>query len=159
MHDQITIRKATPEDAKILARQRLMMFEEMDHDPIERLTEMEQRFIPWVRDKIIAGEYHGWLAVDEDGVAVAGIGLWIHEWLVNPRDFSGKRAHVLNVYTDQAYRKRGVARNLMNELLALCREQGIPKITLSASRDGQHLYETLGFKPDPRWMILQLKDS
>jgi GNAT superfamily N-acetyltransferase len=65
---------------------------------------------------------------------------------------------VLNVYTHPDYRRRGLARRLMLAVEAWCREHGIPVLTLHASPDGQHLYESLGFGPT-NFVIKRLIES
>jgi ribosomal protein S18 acetylase RimI-like enzyme len=53
--------------------------------------------------------------------------------------------------TDPAYRKRGHARAIMEELLRWFDARGLRRVDLNASPDGQGLYRALGFDdhPDP----------
>jgi GNAT superfamily N-acetyltransferase len=57
----------------------------------------------------------------------------------------GREGLVLNVYVERAWRRRGVARRLMQEIFAWASEAGIVRIVLHASADGRALYEALGF--------------
>ena len=84
---------------------------------------------------------HGWSKI------IGGAGAWIREWLLSPRNLSGKDAHVIDVYVRPAYRRRGIARDLMQTLVDWCEAQGgIPTATLEASDQGRPLYESLGFE-------------
>ncbi len=65
----------------------------------------------------------------------------------SPRDASPRRAFIINMYTEPEYRKRGLARLIMEEMIRWCKEQGYAWVALHASDAGRHLYETLGFKP------------
>jgi GNAT superfamily N-acetyltransferase len=136
MTETFTIRRATPDDAVLLARHRYLMFEEM--------RRVQSEFIPWAQVKIAQGEYHGWLAVSAEGETAAGVGLWIYEWVPHPRGANNVRGHILNVYTEPAYQKRGLARQLMATLLEYCREHKIPRLTP-------------GFRQETNWMSLRLE--
>jgi GNAT superfamily N-acetyltransferase len=54
---------------------------------------------------------------------------------------------VLNVYVEPGWRRRGVARLLMQHVLGYVRAQGIARCTLHPSAEGKPLYESLGFAP------------
>jgi GNAT superfamily N-acetyltransferase len=92
------------------------------------------------------GVYRGWLA-ERDGVVVAGGGLIVAPWLPNAADPSPRRATILNVYTEPEHRRQGLARALMEVMIAWCRDQGFPAVTLDASDDGRPLYAAIGFEP------------
>ena len=58
----------------------------------------------------------------------------------------GARALVLNVYTEPEFRRQGIARRMMETVIAWCREQGLRSVSLHASDFGRALYEDLGFR-------------
>lgn len=60
---------------------------------------------------------------------------------------TGKRAHIMNVYTHEDYRSRGIARRMMNTLLDEARERGVTHITLDSTESGRPLYLSMGFNP------------
>jgi GNAT superfamily N-acetyltransferase len=60
---------------------------------------------------------------------------------------------VYNVYTEPAHRRRGLARLIMETIQAWCGEHGVSSIALNASRDGQPLYEALGYSESPSPMM------
>ena len=77
---------------------------------------------------------------------VAGAGLVLRELLPRPgHPDGGAEAYVLNVYTDAAHRRRGLARGLMSAILDWCRANGALRVTLHASEEGRPLYVSLGF--------------
>jgi GNAT superfamily N-acetyltransferase len=84
---------------------------------------------------------------------VAGAGVQVRRVLPFPRRWPdgradvahGLQAIVLNVYTEPAFRRRGLARRLMHEVLAWARQAQIESLVLHAAPDGRHLYEQLGF--------------
>jgi len=149
---------ATVDDASLIVRQRRVMFEEIrDFDPA-RLDAMDANYNVWVTDLLSSGNYVGWFVINEAQEVVAGAGLWIQRLMPNPREASGYRGHVVNVYTEPDYRHRGLARQLMVTLTDWAKAHGITSLTLNASDYGRPLYESLGFEQDNH-MIKSLLDN
>nr|WP_277611068.1 GNAT family N-acetyltransferase [Microbulbifer celer] len=77
-----------------------------------------------------------WLA-EIDGVAVATALLFR----------TGEVTGVHQVGVPERFRGRGIARELMQALLARCQQSGAGRVTLQASEMGEGLYRQLGFTP------------
>ncbi len=92
------------------------------------------------------GSYRGWL-VEVAGQVVAGGGVQLVPFPPSPTNPASHRAFVINIYTEPEFRRRGLARQIMEAILAWCRAQGFASVSLHASDDGRALYESLGFKP------------
>jgi GNAT superfamily N-acetyltransferase len=150
-----TIREAAASDIPEILRQRRRMYEDMQyHDPIA-LDAMAALSSPYLATAMADGSFRVWLATDEDRV-VAGGAVVISPWPAQPHDVECRRATILNVYTDPEYRRRGVARKLMQTIIAWCQREGFPRVTLHASDDGRRLYESLGFEASNE-MTLKLR--
>ena len=65
----------------------------------------------------------------------------------------------MNVFTDEDWRRQGIARALVQEVVAACSERGIGVYSLAASADGDRMYRSLGFMPYANEMILRRKSS
>jgi GNAT superfamily N-acetyltransferase len=52
---------------------------------------------------------------------------------------------VLNVHTEPPWRRRGLARRLMLEVLSWARTEALDSLVLHAAPEGRSLYEALGF--------------
>ena len=155
MTDDILIRQTTLADVGIIARHRAAMFLDMGSATqavVERLTSDTEAYL---RQAIPSGEYVGWLAslTSRPADPVAGAGVQVRRVLPFPRrrpdgraDVAhGLQAVVLNVYTEPAFRHRGLARRLMQEVLAWAKTARIESLVLHAAPDGRALYEELGF--------------
>lgn len=70
---------------------------------------------------------------------------------------SGKRAHLMNVYTEKDYRRRGIARHLVNMLIEDARVHGATEISLDATESGRPLYESVGFKASEECMVIDIQ--
>lgn len=140
------IRAATSEDIPEILRQRRAMYEDMGYDEASLLSKMVEVSAGYLRRAITDGSFRAWLAVVESQV-VGGGAVLISPWPAHPYDLECRRATILNVYTQPQFRRRGIARLLMQIMIDWCRKEGFAGITLHASPDGRHLYELLGFEP------------
>jgi len=141
-----TLRRASTADLDTLVEHRASMFRDMGHNDEAVLRAMSAKFRAWLRDHMNAGDYHAWLVTAPDGSVAAGAGLWLMDWPPHIVGKSQRRGNILNVYTNAAFRRRGLARELMDAILAWCRENAFDTIILHASPEGRPLYEKLGFK-------------
>lgn len=69
---------------------------------------------------------------------------------------TGKRAHIMNVYTNADYRRRGIARQMLTVLIAEARERGVTYVSLDATENGRPLYKSFGFGENKENMGLNL---
>lgn len=146
LSEPFPIRAAAPADAATIIHHRRAMFFDMGRRDEAWLDGVAASFLPWVRQKLETGEYLGWFAVAPDQSVAAGAGLWLLDWFPHRLDRGSLRGYLLNVYTEPAFRRRGLARQLVQVALDHCRERGITIATLHASDEGRPLYESMGFK-------------
>ncbi len=98
-----------------------------------------------------------WLAVSAGDFVVAGAGLWLMDWPAHMVGSSARRGNILNVYTEQEFRRRGLARWLVEAALHWCKANEIDFVILHASQEGRGLYESLGFQTSNEMRIKLLK--
>ncbi|HLK33520.1 MAG TPA: GNAT family N-acetyltransferase [Terriglobales bacterium] len=154
--DEITLRPATPADLAVVLHHRRAMFEDMGYKDAAVLDAMERSCRPYFAQGLAEGWYRAWFAQNSAGEVVAGGGILILSWPSHPRDSQTRRPMIVNIYTEPAYRRRGLARRLMTAMLDWARQEGFGTVSLHASDFGRPLYESLGFKPTNE-MRLQLK--
>ena len=58
---------------------------------------------------------------------------------------SGKKAYIMNMYTDPNYRRQGIAYKTLDMLVNVSKERGVKQISLEATDMGRPLYEKYGF--------------
>lgn len=145
-NDTITYRLATVDDVDTLASLKWAM--ETERHP--ELQADRDAFIAAARasiqGEIERGSQIGFLAESGGEVVACAILIW---WPMLPTlaELHRMRGYVSNVYTAPAYRRRGVARTLMENLMAHARELGVTRLILWASEMGRPLYLDLGFVP------------
>ena len=146
MDPKIIIREATLQDIPEILRQRRGMYEDMNYKDPDALTAMLVTSERYLSRAVAEGSFRGWLALLEDR-PVAGGAILISPWPSHPYDGQCRRATILNVYTYPKHRRQGIARQLLQTMIAWCREQSFATVYPHASKDGRHLYEQLGFEP------------
>ncbi len=147
------IRRATAADAGVLARHRAEMFRDMGELPASLYDTLIDAARAYLTQAITDGRYVGWVAELDAGSReiIGGAGLQLRELLpradvARGRLVRGPQGLIVNVYTERAWRRKGVADALMRELLQWCRGNGIESVVLHASDEGRPLYEKLGFR-------------
>lgn len=146
MLQNLEIRPATIHDVPEILRQRRAMYEDMEVRDDTTLTAMVSVSTDYMTKALADGSFREWLALCGDRV-VGGGAIVISPWPAHPYDLECRRATILNVYTYPQYRRRGVARCIMQTMIDFCRREGFARVTLHASADGRHLYGSLGFEP------------
>ncbi|MGA3210362.1 MAG: GNAT family N-acetyltransferase [Terriglobales bacterium] len=141
------IRRAMAADLEHLLHHRRAMFYEMGYTDAAVLDGMEAACRPFLKTALNDGRYRSWVAESADGTVIAGGGVIILPWLPSPIDVRPLRAMVLNIYTEPEFRRQGVARSLMETIIAWCRSEGFQTVALHASDQGRPLYESMGFAP------------
>ena len=146
MQSEITVREALSTEAAIILHHRRSMFRDMGEGTIEELDRMVEVAGPWLARGLADGSYRHWLALDSVGRVAGGGGVLLCPWPANPKDPCTQRAVILNMYTEQEFRRRGIARQVMLAILAWLKQQGFRGVNLHASDQGRALYEKLGFE-------------
>ncbi len=151
------IRHTTPDHAEIIGRHRARMFQDMGMVPDELFESFRAKSSDQLRNLLVSGDYVGWLCSDPNDAqkVIAGAGVILRQIPPFPvrREngeaavADGRQALIVNVFTEPEWRRRGLARLLMQKILAWSREHHIESLVLHASDDGRSLYEQLGFIP------------
>jgi GNAT superfamily N-acetyltransferase len=154
-----SIRQATVGDAATIARHRVDMFRDMGQVPTNALaTQLLETSTAAVGALLREGSYVGWLGIDESDRVLAGAGAHLKSQLprISHNGVAVATAPVplvVNVYTEPAFRRMGIALALMNTLMEWATAQGFDRVLLHASDAGRSLYQSLGFVPtnEMRW--------
>jgi GNAT superfamily N-acetyltransferase len=143
--DEITIRQATAADISDLVRLRRVMFESMGYDDAAQLDAADGAAAAYFTDAIPRGAFYGWLAHTATGAAVGSGGVVVDRHPPGPNNLSGRVGYVMNVVTVPGYRRRGIARRVMETILRWLAERGVQRVTLHTTEVGRPLYEQFGF--------------
>ena len=150
----VEIRIAANDDIELLMSSRLEMLKVVNNLPAD--YEYTEEIVRESRDYFLNGDHVTVLAID--GGEVIGCAsmsfMWIMPTFSHP---TGKRAHLMNVYTRSEYRRQGIARKMVNMLIDETWKRGATEISLDATTMGRPLYESLGFTNSTEGMVLTRK--
>ena len=147
----IEYRIATAGDIDLMMSSRLDMLHVVND--LSSDYEFSDELIDYSRDYFLNGDQTTVLALDGQTV----IGCASMSYMTIMPTFShptGKRAHLMNVYTNSNYRRQGIARRMVTMLIDDAWGKGDTEISLDATESGRPLYESLGFKDSKECMVL-----
>ena len=152
----IDIRIATKDDIDCLMSIRLEMLTVVNNLPEN--YEHSDEVINESRDYFLNGDQMTVLASDGDKVIGCASMSFIRimPTFAHP---TGKRAHLMNVYTRSEYRRQGIARKMVEMLIEKTWEKGATEISLDATAMGRPLYESMGFTDSTECMVLTYLDG
>ncbi|WP_199712434.1 GNAT family N-acetyltransferase [Butyrivibrio sp. CB08] len=143
---------ATAKDIELLMSSRLEMLKVVNN--LDETYEFSREIVDYSRDYFLNGDQVTVLAIDGDrAIGCASMSfIRIMPTFSHP---SGNRAHLMNVYTADDYRRQGIARKMVNMLIEDTWKRGATEISLDATTLGRPLYESLGFTASTECMVLE----
>ncbi|PYL01509.1 MAG: N-acetyltransferase [Verrucomicrobia bacterium] len=157
MSHEFRIRQAKPEDAAVIGWHRARMFQDMGLVPDELFEPFRTKALDRLTNALASGDYFGWLVSEhkapEKIIAGAGVIIRVVPPFPHRREdgkitiAEGRQGLIVNVFTEPEWRRRGIAKLLMENIIAWSRQQSLDDLVLHASDDGRALYEQLGFVP------------
>ncbi|WP_420594896.1 GNAT family N-acetyltransferase [Deinococcus sp.] len=145
MSEAPTPRLATSADANQIASHRYPEAEDAAERPV---------YAEWVAGAMQRGTYLGWL-VTESSQVIAGAGLTLLEWGPTRGQPNPLRARLVNVYTAPEWRRKGLARQLVETALREAAARNIGVVSLGTSPVARPLYLSLGFEESRTEMCLK----
>ncbi len=154
---QVVIRRATVEDIEVLVEMRLALQREIGalfaDAPAEGAAEANRQYLQWAMP---AGEFLAWVA-EADGQRVACSGLVFYSRMPGMHGMASREAYVMNMYTHPAYRRLGIASEILKRMIQFARSRGARRIWLRATSMGRPVYEKIGFEPMESAMQMKLE--
>ncbi len=94
------------------------------------------------------------LAINDENMAVGCATICYIKIMPTFSHQSGMRAHLMNVYINRDYRRQGIARKMLEQLIDEAKQQGVTEISLNATESGMPFYESCGFVKNKDGMLL-----
>ncbi len=145
-------RKATPGEARLLAKFRIM---QLNDEGIFHKEDVTESMVEFFNKHMADNSLVEWVA-EENGEIIATGAVLFHEY---PPTFTNNievRGYVTNIYTAPRWRKKGIATAMLNKLIEEAKERGAKKLWLGASEMGRPVYSKFGFAVMEEWMDLDL---
>jgi len=148
------LRRATPEDAGLLAEHRAAVWHEVGDWDLARLKLQTPIWADFFAVQLALGTYVAFI-VEENGRAV-GSGAILEQLMIPRPGFGSERGgRIQSVYVVPSARRRGIARDIVDHLVRYAKVAKLLSLTLHPSDEARTLYEAFGFE----WadeMILRL---
>lgn len=147
----ISIRIAKKDDIEEMMNSRLEMLKVVNN--LSEDYEYSDEIINESREYFLNGAHITVLAFDGDEV----VGCASMSFMRIMPTFShptGKRAHLMNVYTRNEFRRQGIARKMVELLIEETWKKGVTEISLDATESGRPLYVSMGFTDSTECMVL-----
>ena len=151
-HGGILLRRLTEDDQDAFIALRIRQLrEEGATEDIDLVPALQDYY----RRHMADGTFVSWLAVD-GGRIVGTSGM---SFVEKPPYFGcpgGRIGLLSSMYTDPAYRRRGIARQLLSRVVEEARQYGCGAVQITASDMGVLLYSDFGFVRNGNFMQLKL---
>lgn len=141
----LRVRKATLKDLETLVHQRRAMWIDLGVTGEARHDAADRRYRRWARARLRNKQLVAWLVESRDQRIAGGGCVWLQPVQPSPRKPGMFQPYLLSMYTDPAFRRRGVASMVVQAAIDWCKDQGFPRLTLHASTMGRKVYEKIGF--------------
>lgn len=111
--------------------------EETDTSKLEYAT--KQYYLSHINKDLFS-----WGILHENKLVAIG-SLCLFERIPYKENLSGLEGYILNVYTSPMFRKQGIAKNILDEIIKYSLQINIRRLWLNSSENGKKLYDELGF--------------
>ena len=148
----ITYRKLNENDLDVFIKMRIdQLREEGAKEDIDLTPTLRDYYLRHLSD----GTFISWLALDKDRI-IGTSGMSIVE---KPPYFgcaNGKIGLLSSMFTDKAYRRKGIAKTLLSKVVDEAKKHGCGTVQITASDMGILLYSNFGFEKNDNFMQLKL---
>ena len=143
---EYSLREANLNDLSILVNQRRAMFVEATNAKNQKaLDDMDNAYKKYIKKALTKGSFKAWI-VEVNKKIVAGGAISIYEQPPRPQDHTLRYVYVHSIYTDPEYRRRGLAKKILEKIIIWCKENGLKTLTLHAVEASRPLYKSMGFQ-------------
>ena len=148
----IIFRQLTENDLNTFIRMRILQLRE---EGATEETDLVPSLLDYYHRHIADGTFVSWLALDgKKIIGTSGI-----SFVEKPPYFScpsGKIGLLSSMYTDPAYRRQGIAKELLGRVVEEARAYGCGSVQITASDMGVLLYTDFGFVKNENFMQYRL---
>ena len=141
----LSYRKATLDDLEILTETRIEVLRAANQLSSDvDMSEVKKQSYEYYQNSLENDTHLAYLIFDDNKFVGAG-GISYFQVMPTYHNITGKKAYIMNMYTNPNYRRQGIAYKTLDLLVEDARKKGITAISLEATEMGRPLYEKYGF--------------
>lgn len=138
-------KRATLEDINTLVETRIEVLRAANKLCADTdMGEVERQSYLYYQKALSDGSHIAYLVFDESGCIGTG-GVSFFQVMPTYHNPSGKKAYIMNMYTNPKYRRKGIAYKTLDMLIKEIKSKGISSVSLEATDMGRPLYKKYGF--------------
>ncbi len=142
---KLTYKKATIDDIDILTSTRIEVLRSANKFSNDvDMSEVKKQSYDYYKKSLTMGTHIAYLVFDND-IFVGSGGVSFYQVMPTYHNPSGNKAYIMNMYTNPAYRRKGIAYKTLDILIDEIRKKGVSCISLEATDMGKPLYIKYGF--------------
>ena len=148
----VTYKKLTEKELNTFIEMRIAQLRE---EGAKEDIDLRPALMDYYQRHMADGSFVSWLALDGEKI-IGTSGMSIVE---KPPYFgcpSGRIGLLSSMFTDKAYRRQGIARELLSRVVNEARERGCGTVQITASDMGVLLYTSFGFTKNSNFMQYKL---
>ncbi len=149
---KISYRRLTDKELDIFIKMRINQLHE---EGAKEDIDIEPALRDYYQRHMADGTFISWIALDNEKI-IGTSGMSIVE---KPPYFgcpSGKIGLLSSMFTDKAYRRKGIAKELLSRVVNEARKKGCGTVQITASDMGVLLYSNFGFTKNENFMQYKL---
>lgn len=142
---ELLYKRAGADDIEVLVKTRIKVLRAANGlDGTVDMSFVEEQSRRYYEEALPAGTHIAYLVLDGEQVVGAG-GVSFFQVMPTYHEPTGRKAYIMNMYTDPRYRRRGIATHTLELLVGEAKKKGVGHISLEATAMGRPLYERYGF--------------
>ena len=153
----VTVRRALPIDAPLLAQHRATVWHEVGDWSLEALSPQILQWTAFFRERLLDETFVAFVA-EEDERVIASAGVLIHVAIPRPGSRSASAGRVQSLYVVPEARRRGIARSLMDHIVRYARATALISLSLRPSDEARPLYAGFGFVEADEMLLPLISD-
>ena len=155
---KIGFRRLNEKDKELFIKLRMLFLSELfDNTNESDMIQIEKSIRTYFDDHINKNDFIGMIGECEGNIVSVAC-IVMSDFPAYPDLINGKAGTLINVYTFPEYRKKGISKKIITEIINEAKTMGVNSITLKSTEEGYSLYKKLGFEDDNNYkgMILKL---
>ena len=137
---------ATAKDISILVRHRRGMFEDIGPHTAKEYRVADSDYRRWALLKMRRRLLRCYIVANNKGMVAGSGAIWLREVQPAPGRHVKLMPYLLSMFTEPAFRRKGVATLIIREAERWARGEGYSQMTLHSSKKARRLYKALGWE-------------